>query len=232
MNESHNIVKRVKIAVISVLALALVGLGYVYYQKNHSSSANKSAAVPAGWAEYKNDEYGFKFIYLQDWGEPQVRVSDGDKGKSYTIIFSKNGQSLQQNQGESSLSIRFDSKDYSKKICAVNEPTSCAETRAFTAKNVQERLKNKDGLVEYTDTSYATVSSQGGMNNTKMFALNIDSVVDIKKVNVDALRLNYVLLGAPNNCEDNNFPAESTSGCMKRSHYDEMRRLISSISNL
>lgn len=216
------------LAMLVILTVALAGGLYLY--KNKEESAKNS--LPSGWVEYKNDKYGFKFNYLGDWGGPIVSETIGDTGKTYTIVFANSDNPSSRIETKSSLSIRFDSLDYSKRICAADDGSSCTTIKAFTGEQLAARLKSKSNLALYDESSYATIASQGGINETQMTALNVHKKVVLSRINADALQASYIMYGIPASCKKDNFSTDEGADCLKKTHYENVGALLSSFKNL
>lgn len=229
MEEQKKIsIKKVPLlAMLVVLVVALAGGLYLY--KNEEESAKNS--LPSEWVEYKNEEYGIKFNYLADWGAPQIIVSTGDKGKSYTITFTEPLPRGTDSKKSKSLSIRVESKDYTKTVCSADEPKNCSTINALAPSVLKSRLENKTGLAAYDETSYSTIASQNGLNNTKILALTIAKIIDIKKMNADTLQLTYTMIGAPLLCTEV-IEVDEDKNCFNRGQYSDLQNMLTSMKNI
>lgn len=217
MDESHNSLRKVKLAAVLLLVLVLAGLGYVYYQKNHSSSTDKSAAVPAGWAEYKNDEYGFSFIHPQSWGNPQFNETHYGQGKQYTIDFNNDSDEMR-------IFITMESENIEKKVC-VSE-SDCKSLEPVTKTFIEKQLaSNKDGFISYDNSYYALVISNS--KQKLQSGLEIYSVKNLPMINVSAIQASYYLLGNSSDCPSNGL--SNKAGCLDKAALETTVKVIKSI---
>jgi len=226
-NNSSRLLMYLLLAVLVLLAFG----GWYAYDKNHKSAKNSSAAqsVPAGWSAYKNTQYGFTFIYPDTWGSPSLSVTPADKGQSYSIVFIRQNLSPQDQAKQPTVSMHFDSKDLSRKICAANDQNDCTTQTAFTSDNVKTALKNKSSFT-ISDSNSGAIVSVGPTPSSQV--LSSQQIVSLTKADSSAVRANYIIQNADKSCTQNAFSPNSMMNCITQNTYDTVNKVLKSIQNV
>lgn len=100
MNRKRNIL----IIVLPITAIVVAGIfGFVYYKNFQKPKVDAIVPTPVtkvdttNWKTYRNEKYGFGFLYPSDWGDVQEKImaygpNEYERGKSYLLTFSGNLQ--------------------------------------------------------------------------------------------------------------------------------------------
>lgn len=227
-----------KTLLVGVPILVMAGIGWYAWSQSKSKPSVQAGNSTSPWATYTSQQYGFKFDYLKQWGQPKVTAEtsapqtsvDGApkvtkySGTRYTVSFPDA-------QSDHPIMATLDSSDYSMQTCAA--PNQCATVNAFTQADIKNVLslkgssQNSVAILSKDDSSYSSIrySPVSGV-------LTTSRIVNLSKIKVNAASITFVLPTPSSNCKNNSLAANSSSGCITQSDYSNLSRFAKSIQNL
>jgi hypothetical protein len=218
---------RSNILLVLLLAVIVVAILSAWYFTNLKS--NSSGTLTSNWSEYKSDKYKIKFSYPTEWDQPNITELPGDTGKSYSVHFGSSKPKTAVASPSRAVSISFESQDLTRKICAPNDPSSCASTKAFTESNVKKSIaNNKTAFTTYDEDSTGTVTQ--GPADTDL-TLTVQQVISLPSVKASAARVQYTISKAPTNCTKNKFSPDNLTDCITKSTYDTVIKVLDSLQS-
>lgn len=205
---------KVLIIVAAVLLLAIGG----WYAYDRSAQPTPKSDTGSSWFKYKDDKYGFSFDYPSAWGTPQVSATNLDTGQEYIINFHKKTVSSNTNF---SVAISMDSDDATAKFC--DPDGKCSTSGGISKSTIESRLKTPVNFAAHDSDSYSTITT---MPQEKISGISVYQKVNLSKIKVSAVVLNYQISNSSPNCIANKF--SSVQGCVSSSLYDTLSTTLKS----
>lgn len=219
-------------AVLAVLVVAAV-VALLAWHSHHKSSPEQSA-LPAGWAHYSNQTYGFQFDYPSKWGTPTVNTTTSSENKDQTgVIYTVSFKDV---PVKNYVNISFQSTDYTQKFC--HENNKCDTIDGLTSSDIKSYLSSKEPPIKPVKSDpdsiamvvYKACSDQFCKGKyTRNGTLSISQIVDFPKIKVNAVNLAYSLLDPSSDCQDGTLPTDS-SNCISQTDFTTLNKVAKSLA--
>lgn len=213
-----------KILIVLAAALLLAVGGWYAYRK--ASGSISKTGDSATWSVYKNDKYGFEFIYPKEWGNPfPVEGTDNAAGQ-LSVSF----KDAKEKADKRIITIIFYSGKAKPVVCGPEAP-SCVPSVVLSDERIQTILKgDKSRFIKHDSSSYSILVNQADVGG--IATLNTYQIVNLPKMGVRAVQAIYSKSGDTNDCLDNKLSSGNSLTCITETNYADMKKVLNSINSI